>query len=219
MRIVFLGAPGSGKGTQARLLSERLHVPAISTGDMLRAAVREETELGRRARAVMERGELVSDEVMTGLIRERTSRPDAAEGFVLDGFPRTPEQAAALEAFLSGNGKALTAVIHLLVPEGLLVARMRGRAADEARADDKPEAIAERLRVYREKTEPLIGFYRDRGLLVEVNGVGEVREVAERIDRVLPVASGPEGRVPAGSESGGPSSPPDTPRPRARGAA
>lgn len=218
MRIVFLGAPGSGKGTQARLLSERLHVPAISTGDMLRAAVREETPLGRRAKEVMERGELVSDEIMTGLIRERISRPDALEGFVLDGFPRTPEQAAALEALLSGNGKALTAVIHLLVPEDLLVERMLGRAADESRADDKPEAIAERLRVYREKTEPLIGFYRDRGLLAEVNGVGEVREVAEWIDGALPVASGP-GRAATGSESGGPSSPPGAPRPRARGAA
>lgn len=218
MRIVFLGAPGSGKGTQARLLSERLSVPAISTGDMLRAAVREESALGRRARAVMERGELVSDEIMIGLIRERTSQPDALEGFVLDGYPRTPEQAAALEAFLSGNGKALTAVIHLLVPENLLVERMLGRAADESRADDKPEAIAERLRIYREKTEPLIGFYKDRGLLVEINGVGDVREVAERIDRMLPVASGPE-RAATGSESGGPSSPPDAPRPRARGAA
>ena len=206
MRVIFLGPPGSGKGTQAKLLSERLSVPAISTGDMLRAAVKDETPLGLQAKAVMERGELVSDEIMIGLIRERIARADAVEGFLLDGFPRTPEQARALERLLTGNGSGLTAVINLFVPEALLVERMLGRAAAEGRADDRMEAIHERLRVYREKTEPLIDFYRERGLLAEVNGVGEVSEVADRIDRAL-------------SQAGGPCGPPDAPQARVRGAA
>lgn len=206
VRILFLGAPGSGKGTQARLLSERLGLPAISTGDILRAAVREETPLGQKAKAVMERGDLVSDDVMIGLIRDRIARPDAAGGFVLDGYPRTPDQAEALTGLLSGNGKVLTAVVNLVVPEGMLVERMLGRSTDEGRADDRPEAIAERLRVYHDRTEPLIGYYRDRGLLAEVNGVGEIREISERIDRALSDAEGPWG-------------PPETPLTRARGAA
>ncbi len=195
MRIVFLGPPGSGKGTQAKLLSERLHLPAISTGEMLRAAVGEETPLGRQARAVMERGELVSDSVIVALIRERTTRPDAGKGFILDGFPRTLEQAEALERLLAGNGSGLSAVINLSVPDAVLEERLLSRAGLEGRTDDRPETVRERLKVYKEKSEPLIGFYQRRGLLTEVNGMGQIAEVSDRIHRALPrpLAGGPCG--------------------------
>ncbi|MEO8432227.1 MAG: adenylate kinase [Acidobacteriota bacterium] len=185
MRIVFLGPPGSGKGTQAKLLSGRLGVPAISTGEILRAAVRAGTPLGLRARAVMEAGELVSDDLMIALIRDRIAQPDAASGFILDGFPRTVEQATVLETLLAGNGSALSSVLNLSVPEAVVVDRLHGRAKDEGRADDRPETILERLRVYQEKTEPLAGFYRGRKLLTDVDGMGDVNEVADRIDQAL----------------------------------
>lgn len=185
MRIVFLGPPGSGKGTQAKLLGERLGVPAISTGEILRTAVREKTELGRKAQAIMERGELVSDDLIVDLIRERTGRPDTRSGFILDGFPRTIAQAQALESLLAEKGDALSAVVNFEVPEAELTRRMLGRARDEGRADDRPETIRERLRVYREKTEPLIAFYRKRGLIADVDGVGTVEEIAGRLDSAL----------------------------------
>jgi adenylate kinase len=185
MRLIFLGPPGSGKGTQAKLLAERLGVPAISTGDMLREAVRRGTPLGRRAQAIMEAGELVPDEVVIGLVRERTGLPDARNGFLLDGFPRTIEQAEALDRILEGNGAAVDGVINLLVPEGTLVERLLGRAALEGRSDDRRETVAERLRVYREKTAPLVERYRGLGLLLDVDGSGSVEEVAGRIDRAL----------------------------------
>jgi adenylate kinase len=190
MRIIFLGAPGSGKGTQARLLSGRLGVPAISTGEMLRAAVREGTALGRQAQEIMDRGELVPDAVMIGLIRERVASPDARDGFLLDGFPRTVEQARSLDGLLAGNAGGLSAVVNLLVPEPLLEDRLLHRATAEGRSDDRPEAIRERLRVYRERTEPLIAFYRQRGLLAEVDGVGPVSEISGRIDRALEARRG-----------------------------
>jgi adenylate kinase len=183
MRAIFLGPPGSGKGTQAKLLAERLAVPAISTGDMLREAVRLETPLGRRAKSIMEAGELVSDDVVIGLIRERIALPDARGGFLLDGFPRTIEQAVALDRLLEGNGETLDAVINLLVPEGVLVERMVGRASLEGRADDRPETVRERLRVYREKTAPLVDHYGARGLLIDVDGSGSIEQVSGRIDR------------------------------------
>jgi adenylate kinase len=183
MRIVFLGPPGSGKGTQARLLGERAGVPAISTGDMLREAVRLGTPLGLRARGIMEAGELVGDDVVVGLIRERIAAPDAREGFLLDGFPRTIEQARALDRLLEGNGQPLDGVINLLVPEKTLTERMLGRG--EGRSDDRPQTVAERLRVYREKTAPLVEHYRKLGLLSDVDGSGEIREIAARIDQAL----------------------------------
>jgi adenylate kinase len=185
MRLIFLGPPGSGKGTQAKLLGERLGVPAISTGDMLRDAVRRGTPLGRRAQAIMESGELVPDDVVIGLVAERIASADAANGFLLDGFPRTIEQAEALARILEGNGLALDGVINLLVPEGTLVERLLGRAALEGRSDDRRETVAERLRVYREKTAPLVEHYRALGLLTDVDGSGSVEEVAARIDRAL----------------------------------
>lgn len=193
MRVVFLGPPGSGKGTQAKLLAERLKVPAISTGDILRAAVRDRTPLGLQAQAVMEKGELVSDALIVALIRERVAGRDARDGFILDGFPRTLEQGRALEALLAEGGQGLAAAVNFEVPEAVLVERMLGRAGAEGRADDKPETIRERFRVYREKTEPLIGFYRERGLLADVNGVGGVADVASRIDEALTSVKRSEG--------------------------
>jgi adenylate kinase len=185
MQLIFLGPPGSGKGTQAKLLGERLGVPAISTGDMLRDAVRWGTPLGRRAQAIMEAGELVPDDLVIGLVRERIALPDARNGFLLDGFPRTIEQAKALDRILEGNGASVDGVINLLVPEGTLVERLLGRAALEGRSDDRGETVAERLRVYREKTAPLVEHYRGLGLLYDVDGSGSVEEVAGRIDRAL----------------------------------
>jgi adenylate kinase len=185
MRVIFLGPPGSGKGTQAKLLAERLRVPAVSTGEILRAAVAERNPLGIQAKSVMDAGELVSDDLMVALIRERTRQPDARGGFILDGFPRTVAQASALDAMLAEGGDALSAVVNFSVPESVLVDRMLGRAAAEGRSDDRPETFRERLRVYREKTEPLIGFYRKRDLVADIDGVGTVAEIAGRIDNAL----------------------------------
>jgi adenylate kinase len=193
MRVVFLGPPGSGKGTQAKLLASRLGVPAISTGEILRAAVLERKPLGLQAKAVMDTGELVSDDLMVALIRDRTQQGDARGGFILDGFPRTLAQAGALETMLTETGQALSGVLNLSVPEPLLVDRMAGRAAAESRSDDAPATVRERLRVYREKTAPLVDYYRQRDLLADVDGVGTIDEVSERIDRAL--RSVPEGRA------------------------
>ncbi len=188
MRIVLLGPPGSGKGTQGSQLAKRLAVPAISTGEILREAVRNKTPLGQKAQAVMDRGELVSDELILAMIGERLAQADARKGFILDGFPRTLAQAGAFETMLSGNGDALSAVLNFSVPEAELVDRMLGRAKAEGRADDRPETIRERMRVYREKTEPLVGFYRDRDLLADIDGTGSVEQVAQRVDEAVSAA-------------------------------
>ena len=189
MRIVFLGPPGSGKGTQAKVVSQRLCVPAISTGDMLRIAVRTATPLGMKARAVMAQGELVPDDLMFGLIRERLHAADAGagaqKGFVLDGYPRTIPQAESFEKLLAEDGAVLDAVVNFDVPDPVLVERLSGRADVERRADDRPETVLERLRVYHEKTEPLVNYYRGKGLLVPVDGVGAIDEVAQRIESGL----------------------------------
>jgi len=194
MRVIFLGPPGSGKGTQAKLLSERAGVPAISTGEILREAVRLGTPLGLRAKAVMDAGELVSDDLMISLIQDRLAKPDASKGFILDGFPRTVAQAAALEAFLAGNGRVLSSVVNLSVPDTVVVDRLHGRAKDEGRSDDRPETILERLRVYQQKTEPLVGFYRGRRLLTDVDGMGDIAEIADRIDQAVGLAGAGEAR-------------------------
>lgn len=185
VHVILLGPPGSGKGTQAKLLAQRLGVPAISTGEILRAAVREGTPLGRRVKSVMEAGELVSDDLMIDLIHDRIASPDVRPGFVLDGFPRTVEQAAALDRFLEGNGEDITAVLNMSVPEATLIGRLAGRSDQENRSDDKRETVLERLRVYHEKSEPLVDFYRGRRLLTDVDGVGEVAQITERVGKAL----------------------------------
>jgi adenylate kinase len=180
-RVVLLGAPGCGKGTQACFLAGEMGVPAISTGEMLRSAVDEGNELGRQVAGVMAAGGLVNDELMADVVRDRLSRPDAAAGFVLDGYPRTAGQCETLEAILSELGGRIDGAVLLEVPEGVLVERALGRG----RADDREEVIRERLRVYGEKTAPVIDFYRDRGLLAVVDGNVTVGEVTAAVLAVL----------------------------------
>jgi adenylate kinase len=185
-RIVLLGPPGAGKGTQAQLLAERAGVPAISTGDMLRAAVAAGSELGRRVDGVMASGALVDDALMAEVVRERLAQPDAAGGYLLDGYPRTLPQAETLAGILRDAGQALDAVLLIDVPVDELVRRslLRGRG------DDTEEVIRERQRVYREKTEPLIGYYRERGLLREIDGNVSVEDVTSRMYAALGVQDG-----------------------------
>jgi adenylate kinase len=172
-RVVLLGPPGAGKGTQAQVLCERLGVPAISTGDMLREAVADGSELGRKVQGIMASGALVDDATMAEVVRERLAKPDACNGFLLDGYPRTLPQAETLAEILREGGCELDAVLLVDVPEEELVRRTLQRG----RADDKEEVIRERLRVYREKTAPLIGYYRERGLLREIDGNRPIAEV------------------------------------------
>ena len=173
MRVVLLGPPGAGKGTQAQVLSERLGVPAISTGDMLREAVADGSDLGRKVQDIMASGALVDDGTMAEVVRERLAKSDACNGFLLDGYPRTLPQAETLAGILREGGCELNAVLLVDVPEEELVRRTLQRG----RADDKEEVIRERLRVYREKTAPLIGYYRERGLLREIDGNRPVEQV------------------------------------------
>jgi adenylate kinase len=176
-RVVLLGPPGAGKGTQAQVLSRRLAVPAISTGEMLREAVADGSELGGKVREILASGSLVDDGTMAEVVRDRLRRPDARQGFLLDGYPRTLPQAETLEGILGKADRELDAVLLVAVPEEELVRRtlLRGRA------DDREEVIRERLRVYREKTAPLIGYYRDRGLLREIDGNRSVDEVTAQM--------------------------------------
>ena len=182
-RIVLLGPPGAGKGTQAQLLAARVGVPAISTGDMLRAAKAAGSELGRRVGGVMDAGGLVDDALMAEVVRERLAEPDTARGYLLDGYPRTLPQAETLSGILRDAGQALDAVLLIAVPEEELVRRALLRKRD----DDTEEVIRERQRVYREKTEPLIGYYRERGLLREIDGNRPVEEVTSRMYAALGV--------------------------------
>ena len=186
MRLVLLGAPGSGKGTQAEVLKAELGVPHISTGDLLRAAVKAATPLGLKAKAVMEAGQLVSDEIVLGMLEERLAQPDATAGFILDGYPRNVAQCEALERLLERTGQPLEVAIKLDVPTELIVDRIAGRAAKEGRKDDTPETVRERLRVYTEQTEPVAGHFAAIGKLTTVDGVGELAEVSRRILAALP---------------------------------
>ncbi|MFC4726649.1 adenylate kinase [Coralloluteibacterium thermophilus] len=181
MRLVLLGAPGSGKGTQATRLKTHFDVPHISTGDLLRAEVAAGTPLGNEAKAIMARGDLVSDEILLGMLESRFSQPDVAKGFILDGYPRNLAQAAALDALLERLGQPVDAAIQLEVPTELLVERIAGRAKAEGRADDSAEAVRHRLKVYDEQTAPVVEHYRERGRLALVDGVGGLDEVFARI--------------------------------------
>ncbi|MGH0036903.1 MAG: adenylate kinase [Myxococcota bacterium] len=184
-RIVMLGAPGAGKGTQAQRLVERLEVPHISTGDMLRAAVAAGTEIGRKAKAVMDAGQLVSDEIVIGIAEERLGEDDARKGFILDGFPRTQAQAVALDEMLSRLGTPLERCLALSVDTEEVIQRLVKRAEIEGRADDNEETIRERMDVYAKQTAPLLAYYADAGLLTEVDGMGEMDEVTARLLEAL----------------------------------
>jgi adenylate kinase len=184
-RLLLLGPPGAGKGTQALRLVERLGIPQISTGDMLRAAVAAGSEVGRRAKPYMDQGKLAPDEIVIGAAEQRLGLPDAKRGFILDGFPRTAAQAEALDELLRRLGVSLERCVALKVSEEELVKRLLRRAEIEGRTDDNEASIRTRMREYRDKTEPLIAHYRKLGVVRDVDGVGTQEEVAQRIEQAL----------------------------------
>ncbi len=182
IKVVFLGPPGAGKGTQAQRIAEKYGVPHISTGDILRAAVKEGTELGKIAKSYMDRGELVPDDIIIGIIRERLSESDVKEkGFILDGFPRTLTQAEALDRMLEELSMPLDRVIYLNVDDEEIVKRLLSRG----RADDTEDVIRNRLKVYREQTAPLIDYYSEKCILAEVYGVGDIDKITKKIEELL----------------------------------
>lgn len=188
MRLILLGPPGAGKGTQAKLLMERHTVQQLSTGDMLRAAVREETPVGLKAKDIMVRGDLVPDDVVVQIVEDRIQHDDCDNGFILDGFPRTVAQAEALEEMLHRHGLDLDAVVELKVDEAALAERVEKRASESgeaARPDDTVEALRHRLNVYREQTAPLIDYYHKIGKLRTVDGMQEIEDVQDEIQRIL----------------------------------
>jgi adenylate kinase len=185
VNILLLGPQGSGKGTQARRISAEYGIPHIATGDMLRAAIASAMPLGLQVKPILERGELVPDELMIDLIRERLEEPDAAEGFVLDGFPRTMAQADALDSMLREIGRELTVVFALQVSDEICIERLLKRAREEQRTDDTPEAIRIRLELYHRETEPLIEHYRTLGVLISIHADGTPNEVFAEIQAAL----------------------------------
>ncbi|MCJ2061698.1 adenylate kinase [Methylobacterium sp. J-088] len=200
MRIILLGPPGAGKGTQSERIVQRFGIPQLSTGDMLRAAVAAETPVGLEAKAVMESGGLVSDRIVVGIVADRIEEPDARRGFILDGFPRTVAQAEALSAMLASKGLNLSAVIELKVDENALVGRIERRAAETlargqaVRKDDTPEVFKQRLEAYRAQTAPLSAYYAEKGMLETIDGMQPIDKVTADLMAVLepheePVAS------------------------------
>lgn len=185
MRLVLLGPPGSGKGTQAARLKVELGVPHISTGDMLRAAVAAGTPQGLKAKEVMNAGKLVSDDILLGMLEERLSQDDVKNGFILDGYPRNLAQADALDHLLAKIGQPLDAVVKLDVPNEVIIGRCEIRFKAEHRHDDDPEVVRDRLQIYAEQTAPVADFFARRGKLQVVDGVGELDEVTARIKRAL----------------------------------
>jgi adenylate kinase len=181
MRLIFMGPPGAGKGTQAQVVADRFGIPAISTGDIFRSNVSQGTELGLEAKRYMDAGEYVPDSVTNLMVRHRIDEPDAEKGFLLDGYPRTLAQVDELDGMIKHTGHRLDAVIVLTVDPDELVRRLTARAQSEGRSDDTEDVIRRRQEVYTEQTEPLIEVYRGRGLLHEVDGIGEVDEVTNRI--------------------------------------
>lgn len=217
MNLILLGPPGAGKGTQSQYLIKKYGLPQISTGDMLREARKNQTELGKKAEEFMNAGKLVPDEVVIGIVGERLKKADCAKGFILDGFPRTAAQADALARLLADDGKKIDAVLNIEVPESELISRLSGRRVCEncgatyhvtiaptkmmgtcdkcsgsvvQRKDDAEETVKNRLKVYQESTSPLIGYYKDKGLLKTLPGVGSVGAISSSIDNVLTGVSG-----------------------------
>jgi adenylate kinase len=195
VNLLLLGPQGSGKGTQAKLVAADHGVPHVSTGDMFRAAIGAGSELGRRVEPILASGELVPDDLTVELIRERLAEPDAAEGFILDGFPRNLAQARALDDMLAEIGRELDAILYFDLPDDDATQRMRGRAEQEGRADDTPEAIARRLEIYHEQTEPVVEHYRASGKLVPLHAGREVGEVHAEIQRALETVESMSGRA------------------------
>lgn len=188
MNLILFGPPGAGKGTQAKVLVEERGLAQLSTGDMLRAAVAAGTELGRKCKAIMDRGDLVPDEIVIGIIAERYDQPDCAKGAVFDGFPRTIAQAEALDGMLAERGKRIDAVIELKVADEILLQRVESRIRESGgatRADDTPETLRNRLAVYHKNTAPLIDFYRRQGKLRTVDGMAPIAQVAEAVRTIL----------------------------------
>lgn len=188
MKLILLGPPGAGKGTQAKIIEDRYGLVQLSTGDMLRAAVAAGTDVGKQAEAIMARGELVPDEIVVGIISDRVDEPDCAKGFILDGFPRNVAQAEALDEMLAEKGLALDAVVELAVDDAILVSRIEKRAAETEggpRADDNVEALRKRLQVYHAQTAPLIGYYGGKGVLKTVDGMADIDAVSGEIAAAL----------------------------------
>ena len=185
MQLLIMGPPGAGKGTQAKLIAEHYEIPAISTGDIFRAMKTSDTPLARQVRAIMESGEYVSDEITNDIVKDRLGQSDCDAGFLLDGYPRTLQQVQTLDDYLAETERALDAVISLVADTDEVVARLLRRAEIQGRSDDNEETIRVRLQVYAEQTEPLLEVYRPRGLLVEVDGLGEIDDVSERVFAAL----------------------------------
>ena len=184
-RLLIVGPPGAGKGTQASRISERLGIPTISTGDIFRRNIADETELGKQVKSLVDNGDYVPDELTNALVRDRLGEADADGGFLLDGYPRTPDQVAYLDGFLASHGHVLDAVLQLVADPEELVRRLTLRAGEQGRADDSEEAIRHRQDVYLRETQPLIEIFRDRELLVEIDGLGAVDEVSRRVFAAL----------------------------------
>lgn len=184
-RLLLIGPPGAGKGTQAVRLAETYGVPAISTGDIFRSNVKNETELGKKAKAYMDAGDNVPDSLTNALIRDRLAEQDAEHGFLLDGYPRTEDQVRELDEFLAGHGQALDVVVELVADPDVVVERLRKRAVEQGRSDDDESVVRHRLEVYREQTAPLIDLYDGRGVLVKIDAIGAIDDVTARITTAL----------------------------------
>jgi adenylate kinase len=185
MKLLLIGPPGAGKGTQASKLSEVFGIPAISTGDIFRENVKNETPLGVEAKSYMDKGEYVPDELTNKLVRDRLKNPDCVNGFLLDGYPRTADQVEELDSILKESNSKLDAVVQLTADSEEVVRRLAKRAIDQGRSDDTEDVLRNRLSVYEEQTAPLISVYESRGLLVRVDGLGEIAEVTQRITEAL----------------------------------
>lgn len=185
MRIVLLGAPGSGKGTQGEKMAAHFGIPKLSTGDALRAAVAAGTELGKKAKATMDAGQLVANELVYGIVEERLAQPDAQKGFILDGFPRNIAQADVLEGMLGKVGTSISSALHLHVDDEEIITRLHSRALKEGRADDTEDVIRRRIEIYNADTSPLLNYYQQRGKLVTLEGKGGLEEIFARIVAAL----------------------------------